>query len=105
MQAPAQPDPRQPVRSPLGAAEAGHYAQTMAANAVELAARIRPGDVVLLHDPRTAGLAAPLAQAGARVVWRELNPVVARHDGALALDGRVRIQAAEPADAYLRRLR
>ena len=54
----------------LGAAEAGHYAQMLAANAVELAARVRPGDVVLLHDPQTAGLAAPMAQAGARVVWR-----------------------------------
>ena len=69
-QAAAQPDPRQPVRGPLGAAEAGHYAQMLAANAVELAARVRPGDVVLLHDPQTAGLAAPLADAGARVVWR-----------------------------------
>ena len=56
--------------APLGAAEAAHYAQMLAANAVELAARVRPGDVVLLHDPQTAGLAAPLAQAGARVVWR-----------------------------------
>ena len=56
--------------APLGAAEAGHYAQMLAANAVELAARVRPGDVVLLHDPQTAGLAAPLAQAGARVIWR-----------------------------------
>jgi trehalose synthase len=56
--------------APLSAAEAGHYAQMLAANAVELAARVRPGDVVLLHDPQTAGLAAPLAQAGARVVWR-----------------------------------
>ncbi len=56
--------------APLDAAEAGHYAQMLAANAVELAARIRPGDVVLLHDPQTAGLAAPLADAGARVVWR-----------------------------------
>ena len=56
--------------APLGAADAGHYAQMLAANAVELAARVRPGDVVLLHDPQTAGLAAPLAQAGARVVWR-----------------------------------
>ena len=55
---------------PLGAADAGHYAQMLAANAVELLARVRPGDVVLLHDPQTAGLAAPLAQAGARVVWR-----------------------------------
>ena len=34
------------------------------------AARVRPGDVVLLHDPQTAGLAAPLAQTGARVIWR-----------------------------------
>jgi trehalose synthase len=56
--------------SPLGAAEAAHYAQILAANAVELRTRVRPGDVVLLHDPQTAGLAAPLAQAGARVVWR-----------------------------------
>jgi trehalose synthase len=56
--------------SPLGPAEAGHYARMLAANAAELAARVRPGDVVLLHDPQTAGLAAPLAQAGARVVWR-----------------------------------
>jgi trehalose synthase len=56
--------------APLGAAEAGHYTQMLAANAVELAARVRPGDVVLLHDPQTAGLAAPLAQAGARVIWR-----------------------------------
>jgi trehalose synthase len=54
----------------LGPEEAGHYARMLAANAVELAARIRPGDVVLLHDPQTAGLAAPLARAGARVVWR-----------------------------------
>ena len=59
-----------PSGAPLGAAEAAHYAQMLAANAVELAARIRPGDVVLLHDPQTAGLAAPLADAGARVVWR-----------------------------------
>ena len=40
--------------APLGAAEAGHYTQMLAANAVELAGRVRPGDVVLLHDPQTA---------------------------------------------------
>jgi len=56
--------------APLGPAEADHFARMLAANAVEVAARIRPGDVVLLHDPQTAGLAAPLAEAGARVVWR-----------------------------------
>ena len=37
---------------------------------MELLGRIRPGDVALLHDPQTAGLAEPLARAGARVVWR-----------------------------------
>jgi trehalose synthase len=55
---------------PLGAAEADHYTQMLAANAVELLNRIRPGDLVLLHDPQTAGLAAPLLRAGTRVVWR-----------------------------------
>ena len=50
--------------APLGAAEAAHYARMLAADAVELAARVRPGDVMLLHDPQTAGLAAGRA-AGA----------------------------------------
>jgi trehalose synthase len=54
----------------LGAAEAHHYTRMLMANAVELLGVIRPGDVALLHDPQTAGLAGPLAQAGARVVWR-----------------------------------
>ena len=54
----------------LGNADASHYAQVLAANADELLRRVRPGDIVLLHDPQTAGLAAPLVRAGARVVWR-----------------------------------
>ena len=33
-----------------------------------------------------------------------LSPVIARPDGAQAIDAQVRIQAAEPTDAYLRRL-
>jgi trehalose synthase len=55
---------------PISGADAGHYARMLAANAVELLDRIRPGDLVLLHDPQTAGLAAPLASAGALVAWR-----------------------------------
>ena len=55
---------------PLGAADAHHYTRMLTANAVELLDRIRPGDVALLHDPQTAGLAGPLARAGARVIWR-----------------------------------
>jgi trehalose synthase len=31
---------------------------------------VRPGDIVLLHDPQTAGLAGELRRIGARVVWR-----------------------------------
>jgi len=55
---------------PLGAAEAHHYTQMLTANAAELLDRIQPGDIALLHDPQTAGLAGPLARAGATVVWR-----------------------------------
>jgi trehalose synthase len=42
---------------PLGAAEAHHYTRMLTANAVELLGRIRAGDIALLHDPQTAGLA------------------------------------------------
>jgi trehalose synthase len=55
---------------PLGTREAGHYREVLAGHAEALASQIRPGDLVLLHDPQTAGLAAPLVERGARVVWR-----------------------------------
>jgi trehalose synthase len=54
----------------LGDAEADHYRRVLSANAVELLQQVQPGDIVLLHDPQTAGLAAPLVEAGAPVVWR-----------------------------------
>jgi trehalose synthase len=54
----------------LGPAEADHYERVLAANALELLDNVRPGDVVLLHDPQTAGLVAPLVESGALVVWR-----------------------------------
>jgi trehalose synthase len=54
----------------LGHAEAQHYAEVTAANAALLCGRVKPGDVVLLHDPQTAGLAPALRDAGARVIWR-----------------------------------
>jgi len=55
---------------PVGPADAGHYEQVLAANADELLRLVRPGDVVLLHDPQTAGLVPALIRAGASVVWR-----------------------------------
>ena len=55
---------------PLGAAERRHYEDVLQRNADELLALVRPGDIVLLHDPQPAGLSAALRNAGARVVWR-----------------------------------
>jgi len=54
----------------LGPAECAHYDAVTAANAEAFRRRVRPGDVVLLHDPQTAGMAPALAEAGAQVVWR-----------------------------------
>ena len=56
--------------SPLGEVERRVYEQTLHANATELAARVRPADIVVLHDPQTAGLAPALVSLGARVIWR-----------------------------------
>jgi len=50
--------------------EAEHYRHILAANGEELLADVRPGDIVLLHDPQTAGLAGLLVDAGALVIWR-----------------------------------
>ncbi len=54
----------------LGRDEATAYRFVSAANAAAITAQVRPGDVVVLHDPQTAGLAAPLKEAGATVLWR-----------------------------------
>jgi trehalose synthase len=55
---------------PLGAQQRHVYEQVLAENLAQLADRVRPGDVVLLHDPQTAGLVGGLRALGARVVWR-----------------------------------
>lgn len=54
----------------LGGAAAAHYEQVLAGNAKVLLDWIRPGDLVLLHDPQTAGLAPTLVRHGGYVVWR-----------------------------------
>jgi trehalose synthase len=55
---------------PLTGADAEHYATVLAANGAELVAQVRPGDIVLLHDPQAAGLTGALVEMGARVIWR-----------------------------------
>ncbi len=60
------------------------YEQVLNQQAAELQAVVRPGDIVILHDPQTAGLARPLSAHGARVVWRchigtaEATPITRR---------------------------
>jgi trehalose synthase len=55
---------------PLGDAERAEYEAVTAAGARELARLVRPGDVVILHDPQTAGMAPALRDTGAHLVWR-----------------------------------
>ncbi|MGC9961983.1 MAG: glycosyltransferase [Acidimicrobiales bacterium] len=51
-------------------ADVEHYRRLTDSLGAEFAELVRPGDVVLLHDPQTAGMAAQLAAAGAHVIWR-----------------------------------
>ncbi len=55
---------------PLGAAEREVYERTLAASASELVELVHPQDIVILHDPQTAGLAAAVRETGATIMWR-----------------------------------
>jgi trehalose synthase len=55
---------------PLGDAERDIYELVTEVAAEGLREIVRPGDVVLLHDPQTAGLVRPMQAAGAHVIWR-----------------------------------
>ena len=54
----------------LGAEEAAYYRAVTAANAERLVELVSSGDVVLLHDPQTAGMVPLMRRAGAKVIWR-----------------------------------
>ncbi len=56
--------------SPLGQEQRKIFEETLVANTRELSGLVRPRDIVLLHDPQTAGLAPELVRAGAVVIWR-----------------------------------
>jgi trehalose synthase len=45
------------------------YRQTLKETLGELEQRVEPGDVVVLHDPQTAGLVPALQRQGAVVIW------------------------------------
>ena len=55
---------------PLSAAEADVYEQTLRANAGDIDRQVRPGDIVILHDPQTAGLVPAFRRLGVTIVWR-----------------------------------
>ena len=55
---------------PLDAEARRTYDSVLEDAAEELCPRVRSGDVVMLHDPQTIGLCAPLRECGAVVVWR-----------------------------------
>lgn len=54
----------------LDVAEHRLYEAVLHDNAEELQALVQPGDIVLLHDPQTAGLVEAVQGAGALAVWR-----------------------------------
>jgi trehalose synthase len=56
--------------SPLGGDEHRTYESVLDENVSEMNGLVRPGDVVILHDPQTAGMISPLVRRGATVIWR-----------------------------------
>jgi trehalose synthase len=54
----------------LGPEDDAIFRETASRNAAELAPLVKPGDIVLLHDPQTAGLVEAVRRRGAHVVWR-----------------------------------
>ena len=67
------------------------------AHAVDLVA---PGDIVILHDPQTAALVAPLKRAGAVVVWR-CHVGADRSSGAVEAAWQFLLPYIEEADAFI----
>jgi trehalose synthase len=55
---------------PLGEAERDLYERTLAPSGEALSEKIRSGDIVILHDPQTAGLVPAVRACGVPVVWR-----------------------------------
>jgi trehalose synthase len=54
----------------LGPAERRHFEGILRDNTDRLLAVVRPGDVVVIHDPQPSGLVVATKAAGAQVVWR-----------------------------------
>jgi len=55
---------------PLGDVEQEMYESALAENGREFREQLKPGDVVILHDPQTAGLIPAIRDAGVTIIWR-----------------------------------
>ena len=89
--------------APLTESDADDLIRSISAAPQLLGRRGAPAtDLAALRDMllRVSRMADDLPQ----IAELELSPVIARPDGVQAVDARIRIQAAEPADAHLRRL-
>ncbi len=51
-------------------ADGDAFHQVSLQNAEELRAVVKPGDIVVLHDPQTAGIVPEMKSVGATVIWR-----------------------------------
>ncbi len=56
--------------SPLGPEQKTLFDEVTRENATAIDALVRPGDIVICHDPQTAGLVLHLMSRGALVTWR-----------------------------------
>src|SRR5215211_5438431 len=54
----------------LGEGERKAYEDALEENARWLAGQVKDNDVVILHDPQTAGLIGPMKRTCAKVIWR-----------------------------------
>jgi trehalose synthase len=57
-------------RGGLGDAERAVYERALSRSAAELVPLVRDTDIVILHDPQTAGLIDAVKSSGATVIWR-----------------------------------
>ena len=76
------------------------YEQVLRPSGEALAAEVSPGDVVLLHDPQTAGLTEAVRKAGAFAVWR-CHVGVDRPDATVRTAWRFLLPYLEDADGYV----
>jgi trehalose synthase len=88
------------VGGALGERERAVYERHCSAQAERLARRLRPDDVVLLHDPQTAGMIPRLVATGVPVIWRAHIGLDMPNDVARAA-WRFLIPYVECADAYV----